>query len=76
MNLYLFFLPMLPAASKYLLWGTALSDVANNARNKVLMWAEARKAAILPPPVKGVIKVNYIFFFSYIFLLNGKENRM
>ncbi|XP_042878562.1 transmembrane protein 245-like isoform X2 [Penaeus japonicus] len=62
-----YLLPLLPlamiyyiikkVASKYLLWGTALSDVMNHAWDKVLMWAEARKAAILPPPVKGVIKL-------------------
>lgn len=66
-----YFLPLLPLAiiyyfvkkiaSRYLAWslknGNAVSNIVTAARTSVMNFAEARRSAFLPPPIKGVIKL-------------------
>ncbi|XP_069161261.1 transmembrane protein 245 isoform X6 [Procambarus clarkii] len=66
-----YLLPLLPLAiiyyfvkkiaSRYLAWslenGNAVSTIISTARSNVAAFAEARRAAFFPPPVKGVAKL-------------------
>ncbi|KAK7078839.1 hypothetical protein SK128_019189 [Halocaridina rubra] len=66
-----YLLPLLPLAmlyylikklaSKYLAWGlksgSTVSSVANTAKDNIVAWADERRAALLPPPMKGVLKL-------------------
>ncbi|XP_071533777.1 transmembrane protein 245 isoform X2 [Panulirus ornatus] len=66
-----YLLPLLPiamlyyfikkVASRYLSWslknGNVLANILSAARNSVVAFAEARRSALLPPPVKGVVKL-------------------
>ncbi|XP_066987970.1 transmembrane protein 245 isoform X2 [Macrobrachium rosenbergii] len=66
-----YLLPLLPLAmlyylikklaSRYLSWGvksgSAVSSVASSACDSLVAWADMRRSALLPPPIKGVVKL-------------------
>ncbi|XP_068209086.1 transmembrane protein 245-like isoform X2 [Palaemon carinicauda] len=66
-----YLLPLLPLAmlyylikklaSRYLSWGvksgSAVSSAASSACDSLVTWADVRRSALFPPPIKGVVKL-------------------